>query len=65
VVLPVTGAPLVIGAPLTGMPLVMGTPLVPLVQQEFDLHPTTADSRIAPCSHQKRLAFFITEFLSV
>ncbi len=35
----------------------------PLVQ--FLLQPITAESRMAPCSHQKRLDFLIFDILSV
>jgi hypothetical protein len=41
-------------------------PELPLPHPQFDdLQPTTADRRIAPCSHQKRLDFLILFILSV
>jgi hypothetical protein len=49
----------VIGPPTPGV-----APQLPLLQQ-LDLQPTTADKRIAPDSHKKRLEFLILDILSV
>jgi hypothetical protein len=37
----------------------------PQLPPEQFLQPATAANRIAPCSHQKRLDFFILDILSV
>jgi hypothetical protein len=55
----------------TGPPYVDGGPPIPPGAQlpppfvQFLLQPIAADSRMAPCSHQKRLDFLIFDILSV
>jgi hypothetical protein len=64
--LPVAGyaAPLYAGPAVGGATVCVAPPQLPPEQPEF-LQPTTADRRIAPVKHKKRLDFLILVILSV